>query len=1078
MSKFKLATFCGVTAYAWACAAAAAPVALSEVPLAVSGSAKPNIMFLIDNSGSMAAIVEGSGAYDSAVTYGSCSGTFKVASFDYAGKDGSNRVYLRSGGTWYRWADDATDNSGGGGRCFGATDTYVGYLDGGFGSYSGNYLNWYFSNADQSGGDNFGASQRKPGTLNRIEVARASIKSVIGTSSTNGLTKMNVGLAGFVGTETNSTNKADIKKQLVDVDANRAALLTAVDTFNADQWTPLGTALATLGRYFVEGSDQPIVLKSEYIDKTEDSHDVFSREPQYSDGSAPSTSPIQYSCQKNFIITMTDGAPTNDSGYSDDLGKWSDNTLSHTEDASLADTDSGDFDDIAEALYETDLRPDLEGVNNISSYTIGFAIDLPLLKRAADNAGGEYFIANDATALVDSLNNIATSVKAQVGSVASVAFNSSQLSSDSAVYQAKYNTARWSGSLIALPLSDTGSIQPEAWDAATEMDSQAPSSRNIITKAADGVVFDWANLSDAQKDDLGYNGSGTRDDALGQRVLNYLRGDRTNEGSGAGKLRARSSVLGDIVNSTPVFVGKPELFWPDYLENSKFGSSTNSYSDFKAGSAKNRQEVIYFGANDGMLHGVDASISGATAGQEVMAYIPTPLFDDSGAKKGLHYLADQNYAHKFYVDLTPSVADVFVKTSPTAARDWSTVLIGGLRAGGRGLFALDITDPTRYSNMNLYADDVVMWEFTADDDADLGYTYSQPSIAMMQNGKWAVIVGNGYNSTGDGRAKLFIIYIEEGVDGTWSATDYKKIDTEVGDLTTPNGLSTPRLVDLDGDKVVDRIYAGDLRGNMWAFDVDGSNAGNWDVAYSQGATPKPLFTAKDASGKAQPITSAPILGLNRNVTTTNSNSPNLLVMFGTGKFLEASDASNTSDVMTYYSVWDKGSKERLRSHLVSRKVVSSAGLRTVEGADIDWTSDFGWYMDMVNRPTAASSGVTEGERVVSDSLLRRTTLFFNTIIPDDTPCKAGGSGWLMSLQYDTGLKSTEALFDANNDGTIDSADLDYVGSQFLNGLPAKSGILGDVQFTPGSDGSITSRKVNVGAGTKEGRLSWEEVYRD
>lgn len=462
----------------------------------------------------------------------------------------------------------------------------------------------------------------------------------------------------------------------------------------------------------------------------------------------------------------------------------------------------------------------------------------------------------------------------------------------------------------------------------------------------------------------------------------------------------------------------------------------------------------------------------------MLAFIPSQMYDSSASDKGLHYLADQVYGHKFYVDLTPTVSDVFVKSSTASTKAWRTVLIGGQRAGGRGLFALDVTDPTKYDSLGVYADDIALWEFDVNDDADLGYTYSQPTIAMMQNGKWAAIFGNGYNSSGDGKAKLFILYIEEGVDGTWGVNDYVKIDTAVGDTTTPNGLSTPRLADLDGDGVVDRAYAGDLRGNMWAFDLSSSNANGWKVAHKSGSTPKPLFVAKDAGGKAQPITSAPILGLNVNVTTTNSTEPNVLVLFGTGKFVENSDISNSSDVMSYYSVWDEGSGNLGRANLKLRTLVTTGNLREVEGDDINWSTDFGWYMDLVNRASVGATAATEGERVVSDSLLRRKIVFFNTIIPDDTPCKAGGSGWLMSLQYDTGLQPDEPVFDANNDGKLDALDLDYVGSKFLNGLPAKSGILGDIQFTPGSDGSIKKRKVNVGSGEKEGRLSWEEVYRD
>ena len=494
--------------------------------------------------------------------------------------------------------------------------------------------------------------------------------------------------------------------------------------------------------------------------------------------------------------------------------------------------------------------------------------------------------------------------------------------------------------------------------------------------------------------------------------------------------------------------------------------------------------MLYVGANDGMLHGFSA-----TDGEEKMAYIPS-LVASSATEKGLHYLANTDYQHRFYVDSTPTVSDVYYNS------EWHTVLISGLRSGGKGLFALDITDPTKFDATDASnANTLSLWEFGSDDDADFGYSYSEPTVAKMANGEWAVIVGNGYNNTGDGNAKLFILYIDEGLDGTWSASDYEEIDTGVGADSSgiPNGLSTPRAVDLDGDSVVDRIYAGDLQGNMWAFDVSSSNTNQWKVAHKTGNTYKPLFTAKDANGKPQPITTAPIIADN---TNTASGVPDILVFFGTGKYIEETDKTST-DLMSYYGVLDNGEGGQTRTNLTPRELYSTSTTRVISGTTITWSNSRGWYFDFEDQANSLATPTNIGERVTSNSLIVSNVLLFNTVIPtvvNSDLCVSNSESWIMAVDLNTGKAPNYTVFDINNDGVFDDTtaiydideddDVDSDDVTSHAGIKANTAmiagdiaILGNTIYSNDVDGNLNEESVRIETTAKQGRLSWEELIR-
>lgn len=702
-------------------------------------------------------------------------------------------------------------------------------------------------------------------------------------------------------------------------------------------------------------------------------------------------------------------------------------------------------------------------------------------KKADGTAGQDgvpdtFFQVTNPNALEAALDK-AFSAMLNESSASSVATNSTSLQTGSRLYQARFNSNYWYGELRALNLDpNTGDITTEAWNAKTVINTQT--ARQIISygrDTGDGIPFTWASIEPqidtTQKDWLNKNESGVTDSKGAQRVA-YLRGSAADEGKSVSKFRERNeSKLGDIVNSSPVYVGVPEAGW-----------ANTTYAQFRTDNLS-RSPMIYVGANDGMLHGFEAA-----TGEEKIAYVPNAVYPN------LSKLTGQSYAHRFYVDGTPMVNDIQV-----ASGAWKTVLVGGLNWGGRAFYALDITTPGAFSEAN--AANIVMWEFSNANDGDLGYTHVQPTyppfkgssqqIAKMYNGKWALIVNNGYNSN-DGKAALFIFFLDRSGSSWTLGTDYIKL---VADAGPSNGLSTPLPFDIDGDGLVDFVYAGDLKGNLWKFDVTNASPANWKVAYSTAActlaTPcTPLFVAQDGATtpNRQPITTAP--------QVTAHPQGGAVVLFGTGKYLENSDTL-TNGQQSFYGVWDKDGVTAVtgRSQLVQQSVLETqtSGLNnyriTSSNFDTltDWPTKFGWYMDF----PAPSPTTGPGERVSYNPLLRNDRIVFPTLIPSDTPCVPGGSSWLMELDALTGNRLTTSPFDVNGGG-FDNSDLfTYGGNKVAAGgiKPSGGGIITtptvvkskndpllEYKYASSSTGAVIKTPESVKPG-KAGRITWREVVQ-
>jgi type IV pilus assembly protein PilY1 len=555
--------------------------------------------------------------------------------------------------------------------------------------------------------------------------------------------------------------------------------------------------------------------------------------------------------------------------------------------------------------------------------------------------------ASDPISMINSVKSAIQSIAAEQGAEAALSQSAGALNTGTGayIYQGAYNSGGWLGDLKAFVIDQTGAVSATPdWTASQNLPN--PSARVILsfsrgTTSGDtnhftGINFapdsssGLSNFDAYQQNLLNKNNLGTVD-SFGVDRVKYLRGDmskeaympsttgatvtntlsnhgwrsRLAEGTATGYTTASYTTgptgqLGDIVNSNPVYVGAPILPLADA-----------TYKAFALARAS-RTPMVYVGGNDGMLHAYNASYtitSGtglpahtSTSGDEIFAYVPYANYPT------LSNLMSPNYAHTFYVDGSPVSGDVCMASTGAANCDgtndaWKTILVGGLNAGGKGIYALDITDP-----VSSIGTTNVLWEFTNLDDPDMGYTFSQPVVAKLNNGRWAVILGNGFNSVdvsgnpNNNKAYLYILYVDPklGSSQQWvQNTNYFKIA-----LTSPgtpnnvsNGLAGVSAVDVNQDGKIDYVYAGDRNGNMWKVDLSSATASSWGSAFS-GA---PLFTAQDSAGHLQQITTTPKIG----------NNPNggYMVMFGTGSWTDTEDTSpqngSTFYTDTLYGIWDQ-----------------------------------------------------------------------------------------------------------------------------------------------------------------------------
>lgn len=733
---------------------------------------------------------------------------------------------------------------------------------------------------------------------------------------------------------------------------------------------------------------------------------------------------VPNSCGKNFLVLLTDGLPS-------------------VTQAGVASAD------VVQNLAAVTTQANALRTSpaTVKTYMVGFALPYGVNPTQLDTiaaAGGtdKAYLANDPASLNTAFANIFSDIAAQTGSSSAVSVNSGSLNTGSHIYQAKFSSIDWSGQLLSVALDASGNLGATTWDAGQVINSQAPTSRKILTykpSTKAGIAFRWptapatptaTELDVAQSIALDTNASNTVD-GFGSARLNYLRGSGVNEGAGLNFRVRNTSKLSDIVNSAPNYVGAPSANYSD-----------PTYITFRSLN-KTRTAIVYVGANDGMLHGFNAA-----TGSEVLAYIPSNVYPN------LTQLTSPTYTHRYYVDGSPNTADVYYNS------DWHTALVSGMGAGAKGIFGLDVTDPAAFSEAN--AVNLVNFEFPNSatpvaDAADVGYVSGQIPIVKLNNGEWAAIFGNGYNSTGSGQSTLFIVNIKTGA-------LIKKISTNSGSLATPNALANPVAIDTDGNGTADTVYAGDLFGHMWKFDISASAPGSWGVAYE-------LFNA------GKPITQTP--------DVSKSPHGDFMVYFGTGKYLEASDVANT-DTNAFYGIWDHFNGIVTTADLVQQ----TFGITTDVGGTYRTVSDVGVNYDL---PAPIKKGwyvsLPNGERSVTDPTVRGGRVIFTTLIPDSGACSFGGSGWLMELNYLTGGKLPKPALDTNNDGFINVADT-IVGGLKLDAIPSAPAIIRGELTAPGGGGSPVANKdykyitqsdatvkkvVESASGAASRRTSWRQI---
>lgn len=826
--------------------------------------------------------------------------------------------------------------------------------------------------------------------------------------------------------------------------ANLKSLTDRISALRGDSNTPLAEAYYEMTRYF------------------------RGLRPFQGGGTTNYTSPIQYRCQKNYGVVITDGLPTYDRTFPTDdpddssriLPSWVSNGVNGSNPRGDSEGDTLYLDDIAKFAFDIDMRKssstdkDLAGKDwdaigfkqqNMRTYTVGFTTSNDMLSAAARNGQGLYYQASDKAALGTALSAALSDINTKIGSGGAGASSSGTLQTGTQFYQTLYDPADWHGTIKAFTLSTTGTLNVDAtpaWNTDTSIAvGKVVSTYETWNIQGSGSVvpLEYPRLDNSQRTAIdtsrtnaGFAATGTNA-ISGTDLVNWAKGtNRT-------LLRTRTRLLGDIINS-PLAVALPT----DKTASDLVGDV--SYTNYLAKKNSTMKSSLVVNSNDGFMSVIDA-----TGGARTYAYMP------STALTSIATLATPTYgssAHKFTVDGQIGVYD----TQLTASGTWQTLAIGGTGAGGKAYFAVRLFDGASNTPK-------AIWEIRAPDAGvtnspygNLGYAYSKPTVARLKSGAGIVVVGNGYGST-NGVASLFVLDVASG-----AVLKELVIPNSAG---TDNGLSSVRLI-VDGQNVAQAAYAGDLKGRLWKFDMSGATVDSWKIAFNN----SPLFTAP--GGATQPITVQPLV--------YDHPVNGRLVYFGTGKLNEAGDKT-TLDQQAFYAIWDSttATGNYQQSNLQAQAVIpstsqSSGQYFTTTGNEVDWNTRKGWYMPL------ATGTPFVGERIIYPAQTTRGRLIFTTAAVYSTdPCESTGTGRLFELDPAQGKMLSYPVLDTNGDGVVDSSDQIVSGVLFGAGIPNVAAIVSgesgtpDNKYVPDSSGNVTVLTEKGGESTSFRRIMWRQI---
>lgn len=827
--------------------------------------------------------------------------------------------------------------------------------------------------------------------------------------------------------------------------ARKDALFNFARNIEVESGTPLRSALWGVGEYFTRASPW-----------ADDPGDLSFADPA---GSAPKD------CRRAYHLLITDGLwNTTGAPFSRSVGNFdggapsgsaapfasayekitsTGNEYTYEAKPPYSDSNSDTLADFASYFFNRDLRPTLNNNAQPSppakqfwqgmvNFTVGIglkgtldpATDLQFLSNptapggkswgndkvddlwhAAVNSEGRFFSAKNSSELAGALTSALTTTTQNELREAGVATSSSVLEDGNRKYIPFYKSGTWTGDIRAFELDANGltkvgpGVDGELWSAGSKL--PVWSARNIYTwNSLTGApsLFTWSAMGVTNQLALGTGAS--------SNLVDYLRGDASREATASqptNPYRARDTRLGDFINSNPVLVKKGTDL--GYQGLTVGGSTYNSYRvDTKAP----RAGVLFVGANDGMLHAFKDTqgVTPADDGKEIFAYVPRVSYGN------LKELADKTYGtttlyHRFFVDGALSETDAYVKaTAAASGPTWRNYLLGSMSAGGRAVFALDVTDMTSPGAAN------IKWEFSKDNDGDLGHVSAPIEVGVLPNGSWVAIFGNGPFST-SGKAVLFVLNLETG-----AATKL------VVDNASGNGLGGVG-VQRDASGYITNLFAGDLKGSMWKFDYDVTATSKFAISGGQAmfkATASNLTTA-------QPITQAPVL--------YDHSLGGKLVVFGTGKLLVDADR-DTTDTQSMYAIWDKPAdtlpRPLTRSLLEPRTILKVAGAAGatfygLSGNGVDWAAKRGWVIDLT-LPDGANN-LLEGQRVIyPPQKVSFQLALLSTVAPAEQTavCTAAtGLGANFLIPVEPGLNPAYKLFDVNGDGVLNNSDAYVVG---------------------------------------------------